>query len=291
MKKVEVKKIDATKREINIQAEGDVVKNKFETVFKEIAKNAKVPGFRPGSAPRDIIEKNFSGAATEQVLKELIPEIYDEVIKTEQLEVIELPSISEVKLDRSNLSFKATVEVSPQIKLKNYKGLKVGFKQIEVTDDEVKRSIDSFKEMRKVENVDDALARSAGYPNLKELQESVKRQLMLQKDNLQRQRIEHEVITAVTDDLEIKLPQAFVQRQLDDQLRRAKVDLAMKGMPREEIETKEKDIIKELEPQARRQVKTYLVLAEIAKKEQIPLDDHMAQKVIELMLREAEWQI
>ena len=48
--KTEVKKIDATKREVSIAVEGDIVKNKFEDVFKKIGLEAKVPGFRPGAA-------------------------------------------------------------------------------------------------------------------------------------------------------------------------------------------------------------------------------------------------
>ena len=49
-------------------------------------------------------------------------------------------------------------------------------------------------------------------------------------------------------------------------------------------------MLKEIEPNARRQVKVYLILAEVAKKENIPLDDHMPAKAIELLLKEADWQ-
>lgn len=45
MMKTEVKKLDATKREINVTVEGEIIKNKFDEVFKKIAKDAKVPGF------------------------------------------------------------------------------------------------------------------------------------------------------------------------------------------------------------------------------------------------------
>ncbi|MFH1355282.1 MAG: trigger factor family protein, partial [Candidatus Omnitrophota bacterium] len=63
--KTEVKKIDSTKREINVEVSGETVKNKFEDVFKKIGKEAKVPGFRPGNAPRDILEKHYSANAHE----------------------------------------------------------------------------------------------------------------------------------------------------------------------------------------------------------------------------------
>jgi FKBP-type peptidyl-prolyl cis-trans isomerase (trigger factor) len=91
--------------------------------------------------------------------------------------------------------------------------------------------------------------------------------------------------------MDFKLPQSLLNRQLQDLVRRAKMDLALKGVAREEIEKHEKKISDDLEPQAHRQVKNYLVLAEIAKKENIPVDDNMPQRVIEFLLKEAEWQV
>ncbi|MFA5145413.1 MAG: trigger factor [Candidatus Omnitrophota bacterium] len=288
--KTEVKKLDSTKREINIEVIGEVVKNKFEDVFTRIAKEAKVPGFRPGHAPRDVLEKHFSSSAHEQVLKELVPDIYGEAIKKEGLEVIELPQISDVRLDRVKLTFKAVVEVSPEITVKGYKKQKVSYKYITVTPEEIKRNIDSLKGSRKAEAIDDSFAKGLGYPDLSELEKALERQIFLQKESQQRQNIENELVQNITKDLDFKLPQSLVNRQLEELLRHTKVDLALKGVPREKLEEQEKELVKNLEPEARKQVKVYLVLAEIAKKENIPLDDNMPARVIELLLKEADWQ-
>lgn len=287
--KVEIKKIDANKREVNVEVSGDIVKNKFEDVFKKIAQHAKAPGFRPGHLPRDILEKNYSSAAHEQVLKELLPEIYHQAVKNEGLEVIDLPQISEVKLDRMKLAFKATVEVSPQIAINNYKGIKVAYKKIAVTEDVLKRHLDAIKESRKIDALDDNSAKSLGYPGLAELQEALKAQIFIREENQQRQKIENEIVETLLKDLDFKLPESMVNRQLQDLVQHAKVDLAMKGLPREKIEEKESELSKNLEPEARRQVKVYLVLAEIAKKENIPIDDSMPRQVMELLLKEANW--
>ena len=288
--KTEIKKLDSTKREISVEASGDMVKNKFDDVFKEIAKDAKVPGFRPGNAPRDILEKHYSSHAHELVLKELIPELYNKAIEKEGLNVLELPNIFDVKLDRNSLSFKATVEISPEILVKNYKGLEVTYKKIEVNADEIKRSIDSLKEARKVDTVDDNFAKGLGYPSLQELEKTIEKQIYIQKENHERQRIESEIIEKITKDLDFKLPQSLINRQLQDLVRQAKLDLALKGVPREKIEEEEKTLSQQLEPEAKRQVKIYLVLSAIAKKENISLDDHMPQKVIEFLLRDADWK-
>lgn len=288
--KTEVKKLDGNKREISIEVSGDIVRNKFDDVFKEIAKEAKVPGFRPGNAPRDILEKNYSSHAQELVLKELIPDLYQQAVKQEALEALELPDISEVKLGRDSLSFKATVEITPEIAVKNYKGLKIEHKKIEVSPDEIKRSIDSLKESRKAKILDDNFARGLGYPGLTDLEKTIEKQIYLQKDNLQRQKIESGLIEGIVRDLDFKLPASLVNRQLEELVRQAKLDLALKGLPREKIEAEEKTWREKLEPEAKRQVKIYLALSAIAKKENIAQDDHMPEKVMEFLLREAKWQ-
>ncbi|TRZ96488.1 hypothetical protein D4R78_00655 [bacterium] len=288
--KTEVKKIDSNKREISVELNDNTVKDKFEDVFKAISKEAKVPGFRPGHVPRDLLEKHYSSAAHQEVLKELIPDIYHKAIEKEGLDVIELPEISDVKLDRNSLSFKAKVEVRPQIKVDNYKGLKIDYRKISVSSDEIKRHIDSLKESKKIDSLDNNFARRLGFPDLGALEQAMEKQLFMQKENEQRQRIENQIVEDITKDLDFKVPESLVKRQLQDLLRQSKLDLALKGMPRENIDSQEKTLLEALKPQAEKQVKVYLVLAEIAKKENIALDDHMPHNVIELLLREADWQ-
>ena len=160
-----------------------------------------------------------------------------------------------------------------------------------VSADEIKRNVDSLKESRKVDAADDSFAKSLCYPNLAELEKALERQIFMHKENEGRQKIENGIVEAVTKDLDFKLPQSLVKRQLQDMLRQAKVDLAMKGVAREKIDAEEKTLLSELEPEARKQVKIYLVLAAIAKKENIPLDDQMPRKVMEFLLKEADWKI
>ncbi|MCM8781321.1 MAG: hypothetical protein NC908_05305 [Candidatus Omnitrophica bacterium] len=289
--KTEVKKLDSTKRELSVEVEGDIVKNKFEDIYQRISREAKVRGFRPGHIPRDILEKNFSPEANQIVIKELIRDVYSQAIKKEGLNAVSVPDIYDIKLDKTTLSFKANIEVIPAVNLKNYKGIKVHFKRIEISDEEVRRYIDSLKETRKVDSVDDNLARSLGYPDVGELDRAIRAQLFLQKVDLQQQKIENEIMDALRKDLKIPLPQSLVNRQLEDMLRRAKLNLALKGLPPEKIEEQEKTLSEELKPQAERQVEIYIILSEIAKRENIPLDEHTSGRVMELLLSQADWQI
>lgn len=289
--KTEIKKLDDSKRELSIEVSGDAVTNKFAEVFKKIAQESKVPGFRPGHAPMDMIEKHYGSHAHEQVLKELIPDVYNQAVDKENLDVIELPQITDVRLDRSSLAFKATVEVSPEIILKNYKGLKVNYKKASVSPDEIKRSLDSLKESRKIDSIDDNFVKGLGYPSLLDLEKTIENQIYLQKENQQRQDLENQIAETLIKDTEFNVPQSLANRQLHDLVRHAKVDLAMKGVPKEKIEEQEGELAKNLEPEANRQVRVYLILAEIAKKENIKADDHMPHNVMEFLLRSADWEV
>jgi FKBP-type peptidyl-prolyl cis-trans isomerase (trigger factor) len=288
--KAQVKKLDGATREISVEVSGDVVKNKFEDVFKKIGQEAKIKGFRPGHAPRDIVEKEYSHAAHEQVLRELIPEVYQQALDQEKLEVIDYPQISDVKLERSFLSFKAQVEVTPEITVKDYKGIKLAYTKPAVNPDEIKRQLDSMKESRKIDTMDDAFAKGLGYPSLDELKAVMERQILVSRDNAQRHAIEKQLLDHLTKGLEVKLPQSLVAKQQEDMLRQTKVDLALKGVPKEKIMQEEEALRKEIEPQARQQVLVYLVLASIARSEKIAVDDQMTHKVMELLYTNAVWE-
>jgi len=289
--KVEVKKIEPNKRQLDIEVTDNTVKDKFEEVFSEVEKQAKIPGFRPGHAPREMVEKHYSSNVRQKVLEELIPGLYLKAVEKEALDVVEEPQISDIKFDKNSLSFRATVEIKPQIQLPDYKGIRVGYKKIEVTSDEIKRYLDSIKESKKLEKVDDDFARAMCFPNLAELESAVEKHLFIQKESQQRQRIEDLIIGQLIDKLDIKLPQSLLDKQLNDMLRQAKLDLALKGVNRQLIQEQEKALAEKLAPQAKTQVKVYLVLSEIAKKEGITIDEQMSQKVMELLLKNADWQM
>ncbi len=288
--KTEVKKIDGIKRELSVEVSGGIVKEKFDSAFQRIAKEAKVPGFRVGHAPRDILEKHFSSQAKELALKELLPEVYKQAIEKETLDAVDLPELSDIKLERDTLFFRAKVEVTPEIKLKDYKGVKVDYKKVQVIPDELKRHLDALKESKKVTVIDDNFTRSLGYPDVKSLEGSIEKQLFLQKENQERQRIEDGILEAVARDLDFQLPQSLVKRDLEELLRQANMELALRGIPKEEIEGQEKQLRERLEPQAKKRVKVYLVLSAIAKKENIPQGQDMSRDVLGFLLSQAHWQ-
>lgn len=290
--KTEVKKIDRYKRKLSVEVGEEIVAKKFEDIYTRIAKDAQVPGFRKGKAPREVLEKHYKDVANQEVIKELVPQVYEQAVQKEALDVLNCIEIADVKLDNSTISFNAMVEVKPDINFKkDYKDIKINYQNIEVSEEEVKRRLDSLKESRKTDNIDEDLARSLLYPTIDVLKDAIRRQIYFEKEKKQRARIEEEIIDYLMEGAEFEIPVSLVGQHLQELVERRKIDLALRGISKDKIMEEEKNIRQDLEPQAKRQVKLSLILEEIAKRENISLDKDMPQKAMEFLFKNSNWKI
>lgn len=287
--KVKVNKIDSLKRELSIEVPKEKVKEKFDTVYEEIKKNTKIPGFRPGTAPRNILEKHHSKLAHEEVIKQLLPETYQDALKMESLDVISLPEITDVNLDGNSFRYKAKVELRPEIEIKDYKKIKIQKKSNEVSDEELEKVLENVKQSRKIDSINDDFVHSLGYGSLDEFKEALKRQLVAQKESDNRMQLEREVIGHLFKNSQFTTPEILVKRRFQELQEEVREYLRNNRLPEEEIEKKEKELEPKLKAQAEEQVKVFLVLDEIAKREQIARDDNMPNKVMEFLFKNADW--
>ena len=136
--KVEVKKVDALKRELKFEVEREKVTEAMNTVYNEIGKHAKIKGFRPGKVPRHILVNSHGQLAKDETIKKIIPQAYHEGLAQHQLNPIDMPEISEVNLKDGVLTFTATLDIHPEVTISKYKGIDVERKKSEVSDEEVK---------------------------------------------------------------------------------------------------------------------------------------------------------
>jgi len=290
-----VKKLDATKRELSIELPKELVSQKFDEVYEAIGKSANIKGFRPGKAPRHILEQHHSRLAQEEVLKDLIPATYQEALEKENLKPVALPEIFDVKLDAGIISYKAKLEIRPDIEIKDYKGLKVKKQEAKVSDDDLKKVYDFLLQSQgkpKETPVDDSLAKSLGYSNLKEMEDSLKKQLEVNRDQQARADLEHQIIEQLLAKANFQVPEVSVSNQLEHLVADEKKRLSWQGMKKEDIEAKTEDLRKELKTIAERDVKAYFILEKIAELENIQVDneEHLLKKVIEFLLKEAKWE-
>jgi len=288
--KTDIKKLDNSKVELNIEVGSELIKAKFDKVYGRLQKEIRIPGFRPGKAPRDIIQKHHANLARQEALKELVPEAYKKAIEKENLDVVDLPKISDIQFQELSLSFKATVEIKPCVKIKDYKGLKIKFKKTEVTKGELTRYVDSLKENRQIKEYDERFAKRLGYPDIMNLEKALESQILIQKESANRQDVELQIIQQLIKGASLSLSSSLVNRRFEELLSEAKVNLALQGKTKEEIATLEPELETKLKPEAENQVRIFLILEEIAKQEGIPQDNQMSQRVMEFLLAEANWE-
>lgn len=293
--KLAVKKLDPVRWELKFEVPQDRVSKKFDKIYEELGKVVKVKGFRQGKVPRHILESHHNKLAREEVIKELIPEVYQEGLEKEKIKPIELPEILDVNLKEGKMTFTAKLDVKPEVRVSDYKKIKVTRKSSVVTSDEINKMLEFFKKGQgegKEVTIDDAFAHGLGFPSLEEFTRSLSRQLEIDKDRHNRMDVENQVADHLLKKAKLTTPVSMVKKQLARRLDDIHRRLASQGLSAEEITKKEEEIRPQLEESVEKDVRIYLILDKIAELENIPVkeEENLAVKVMEFLLKEAEWE-
>jgi FKBP-type peptidyl-prolyl cis-trans isomerase (trigger factor) len=289
MKVTTAKAKEVNKVILDIEVPQDRVKSKFNEIYEKINHELKVPGFRPGKAPRQVLEQHHAKLAREEVLKILIAESYEEGVKKEEIDVIDVPAISEVKLESDILSYRAEVEIKPEIKIKQYKGLKLKKTEVRVEPSEVEEYIKQLKKTRDEEIADEKLARGLGYRSREELVDCLTKQMYLKKENEERARLERAIIDQLLRGSSFEAPRSLVHKRIHELEHQAEQQMANYGLNEENIKKRLEEFKSKFKTEAEEQVKVFLILETIAKSEKFKQDDQMVNHIIEFLFAEADW--
>jgi trigger factor len=127
---------------MRVEVDAKAVDEVFDSVTKEYQKQAALPGFRPGKAPRDMVVKKYNAEINDEAKRKLIGENYRKALEEKKLNVIGYPDIEEIAFGRSqNLQFAATIETAPEFEMPEYKGLTAKREDKSVTDADVDRAL------------------------------------------------------------------------------------------------------------------------------------------------------
>ncbi|MGY1681144.1 trigger factor [Geodermatophilus sp. SYSU D01176] len=120
----------------------------FGEVYKELGRQVRVPGFRPGKVPNRVLDQRVGRPLVlEQVVNHAIPEVYSEVVRENQVRVLGQPDIEVTRLDDNDtLAFTAEVDVAPKVELPSLDELAVTVDDVEVTDEEIDQQISVMRE-------------------------------------------------------------------------------------------------------------------------------------------------
>ena len=139
---VTVENLAPCKKLLRVELEAKAVDEVFEAVTKDFQKQAALPGFRPGKAPRALVLKKYEADIRDEVKRKLIGDNYRKAAEEKKIGVIGYPDIEEIQFGRGqNLLFAATVETAPEFNLPEYKGLPAKREIKSVTDADVERAL------------------------------------------------------------------------------------------------------------------------------------------------------
>ncbi|WP_273735791.1 trigger factor [Mycolicibacterium septicum] len=142
-----VEQLSPTRVRINVEVPFTELEPDFDRAFKALAQQVRLPGFRPGKAPRKLLEARVGrGAVLEQVVNDALPSRYSEAVSASDVKPLGQPEIEVTKLeDGQELAFTAEVDVRPEITLPEFDALKITVDPIQVDDDEVDAELQSLR--------------------------------------------------------------------------------------------------------------------------------------------------
>jgi trigger factor len=142
-----VSQLSPTRVRINVEVPFTELEPDFQRAYKELAKQVRLPGFRPGKAPARLLEARFGREALlDQVIEEAVPSRYGQALTESDVQPIGRPNIQVTKKEYGEeLVFFAEVDVRPKLEIPNLDALTVKVDPIEVTDSEVEAELESLR--------------------------------------------------------------------------------------------------------------------------------------------------
>src|SRR5262249_52410882 len=143
-----IEPLEGNKVRLHIAIPAADFEHAIDAAFRKLAHEVRIPGFRPGKAPRRLLEARLgTEAARDQALRDSLPDYYAEAVVTEAVDVIAAPEIEiTAGEDAGDVEFDAVVEVRPQVEIDGYDGLRVEIEYTPVGDEHVDAQVDQLRE-------------------------------------------------------------------------------------------------------------------------------------------------
>jgi trigger factor len=146
--KATVEPLEGNKVKLSVEVDEAEVDEAVNAAFRRIAREVRIPGFRPGKAPRRLLEARMgSGVAREEALREALPEYYSRAVRENDVDVIAAPAIEITDGEESGpVLFDAVVEIRPRVAVPGYGNLRVTLNRPEATEEEIDAQVDRLRD-------------------------------------------------------------------------------------------------------------------------------------------------
>ena len=155
----------STKHSLEITVPADEVAAETARVVESLQKKIRLPGFRPGKVPAELIRSRYQSDIRQEVIEKLVPRHFFKKAEQEGLAVVGTPSVADVKFEPGEpLRFKAEFEVAPTIELKDYRDVPVPYQDPEISGEDVDKRIEELRGQKaEYVNVDPRPVENADY--------------------------------------------------------------------------------------------------------------------------------
>jgi len=132
---------------LRIELPPEQVSKEWDAIANNFAQFARIPGYRPGKAPKRVVEAKFRKDIQDELTKKLVSQSYREAVAEKQLRVVALTNLEDVEFgqDRS-MRFRATVVTAPEFELPEYKNIPVQAASAKVTEEEINAALERMRE-------------------------------------------------------------------------------------------------------------------------------------------------
>ena len=146
--KTTVETLDPVKVKLTVEVEPERVKKAFDKAAKEIARQVNIPGFRPGKAPRRLLEQRIGkGAIAQQAMEDSLTDYYVEALQAEDVDAVASPEVDVKTFDESEgCTFEATVEVRPEFDPPEHEGIGVSYPEWDIDDEDIEGQLEQMRE-------------------------------------------------------------------------------------------------------------------------------------------------
>ena len=142
-----VEPLEGNKVKLSVELDESEFGTAIDAAFRKIAREVRIPGFRPGKAPRRLVEARVGlDVARQEAIRDALPGYYERALRENDIEPIAAPEIDITSTDTDpTMAFDAVVEIMPTVSVAGYGGLRVVLPSLEISEDDVERRVDQAR--------------------------------------------------------------------------------------------------------------------------------------------------
>lgn len=278
---------------IKLKIDSEIFVKRKNKVFNKLTKDMKITGFRPGKAPKAMLEARLGADLYEKTLNDLLPEVTYEYLSEEKVDFLGRLNYEVLKVsDAEGVEYKIKFIKYPEIKLPKFSKIKVEKQKIELTEEEIEEELEKiFKykdakdtkgdkskvESKKEITDEEVKALGVGLNTVTEIKDLIRKQLEIQKQNVAKNKQAQEVIDEAIKLSNIVAPKSLLEAEVAKKEHDYKHRIEDLGLKMEDFLNSQKTTIEDLrkgwEEEAERQIKTDLLLFEIAKVNELKVEN------------------